>query len=142
MSSSPGGPNASGAYDLDGEATLFGFDPTPVHGSVVPRTRAWRVGGAVRTMAVFVLLAPFVAIVPPHAVWPIGALLTGGLLARRRYVERFSLRRLDGACPRCGRPLPSKPTRLRSPHPVPCPGCNHEINVRFPAASLQAIAAD
>ncbi len=142
MSDGVEGPDDTGAYGLDGEATLFGFEPTPVHAEILPRSRGWRVGGAARTMALFVVVAPFMAIFPPHAVWPIGALLTGGALARRRYIERFGLRKLEGACPKCGRELPSKPGMLRIPHPIACPGCNHEVSVRFPAQSLQRIAAD
>jgi len=123
---------ASATFDVDGEATLFGFDPVPVRARVTARTSAWRVGGAARTMAIFVVIAPFVAIVPPHAVWLIGALVTGAVLARRRYIERFTLESVDGACPKCGAALAVKPTRLRVPHPIPCDGCHHETTLRLP----------
>ena len=91
-------------------------------------------------MAIFVVVAPFAAIFPPHAVWPIGALLTGAFLARRRYVERFTLRDLDGTCPRCGSAFRVKPGRLRVPHPLPCEGCHHEPTVRIPEPVLEEIA--
>ena len=93
-------------------------------------------------MAIFVVVAPFAAIFPPHAVWPIGALLTGGVLARKRYVERFTVRDLSGACPKCGETFAVKSGRLLVPHPVPCPGCHHEASVRFPAESLSTIALE
>ncbi len=130
----------SDALDIDGEATLFGFAATPVRVTVTPRSRAWRVWGAVRTMALFLVVAPFVAIFPPHAVWPIGAVLTGAFLARRRYVERFGLRTLEGPCPRCGGALRVKPGRLLVPHPVPCEACHHEPSIRIPSEALDAIA--
>ena len=136
------GPDASGAWKVDGHASLFGFEKVAVQAAIQPRSRAWRVGGAARTMAIFVVVAPFVAIFPPHAVWPIGALLTGGLLARKRYVERFTVVSLSGTCPKCDKAFEVKSGRLLVPHPVPCPDCHHEASVRFPAESLEAIALD
>ena len=87
-------------FSANAEASLFGFDPSPLKVTILPRSRAWRVGGAARTFGVSAVIAPFVAIFPPHAVWPIGALMTGGFLARRRYVERFTLTSLEGGCPK------------------------------------------
>lgn len=134
------GDDAPGTFEAEAQATLFGFEPVPVRARVTARSSAWRVGGAVRTMALFAVVAPFAAIFPPHAVWPIGALATGGALARRRWIERFTLEAVDGVCPKCGRPLAVKPTRLRVPHPVPCDGCHHEVAVRLPADVLAANA--
>jgi Zn finger protein HypA/HybF involved in hydrogenase expression len=133
--------DANNGFELEGQATLFGFDPVPVHARIMPRTRAWRVGGAARTMAIFVVIAPIVMIMPPHAVWPIGALLTGGVLARKRFIERFTITRMSAKCPKCGGVLEVKPQRLRVPHPVPCDNCHHEANVRFPDGVLEEIAA-
>jgi hypothetical protein len=137
--SAPGG-NVPDTFVLEGEATLFGFDATPAAVTVTPRSRAWRIGGAVRTLAIFVVVAPFLAIFPPHAVWPIGTALTGAFLARRHYVERFTLRGLEGVCPKCGGPLSAKPGRLHLPHPVPCDACHHEASIHIPSDALEAIA--
>lgn len=134
-------PPADATFEADARATLFGFDDTPVRATIIARSRARRVGGAARTFAVFVVVAPFVAIFPPHAVWPIGALLTGAVLARRRYVERFTLVQVDGSCPRCGAPLSVKPGRLERPHALPCEGCNHEPSLRVPDEALIGWAA-
>lgn len=131
-----------GAFDVRAEATLFGFEPTPARAAIAARSRGWRVGGAARTFAVFVVVAPFVAIFPPHAVWLIGALLTGAVLARRRYVERFTLLDVDAACPKCGSPLAVKRTRLKVPHPLPCDACHHESALRLPEGTLEAHAVD
>jgi hypothetical protein len=135
------GTDPQGTFEIDGEATLFGFDPTPLHAKITARTKTWRMGGAARTMGLFLVIAPFLAIFPPHAVWPIGMLLTGGMLARRRYIERFTLQAVEGTCPKCGKPLVSKPTRLRTPHAIPCDECHFEPTLRFPAGALAQHAA-
>ena len=134
-------PDGSG-FTANAEASLFGFDPSPLRVTILPRSRGWRVGGAARTFGVFVVVAPFVAIFPPHAVWPIGALLTGGFLARRRYVERFTLTSLEGLCPKCGKGYSVKATRLRTPHALPCDGCHHESRLSLLDGTLQAHALD
>ncbi|MEM7415734.1 MAG: hypothetical protein AAF389_09585 [Gemmatimonadota bacterium] len=129
-------------FSVQAEATIFGFDPTPMMATITPRSRAWRVGGAARTMGVFAVIAPFVALFPPHAVWPIGALMTGGFLARRRYIERYTLESAEGDCPKCGHALRTKPMRLRSPHQLPCDACHHELILRLPDGALDAHEAD
>ncbi len=121
---------------LDAEATLFGFDPVPVQVWVLARSKGWRVGGAAGIMGAFVVIAPVAAIFPPHAVWPIGALLTGAALARRRYIERHTLQALEGSCPKCGKAFAVKPGRLSDPHHLPCDGCHHSAILRFPPGSL------
>ena len=117
---------------------LFGFDPAPVEVTLRQRNRAWRVGGAARTFGISVVVAPFVALLPPHAVWPIGALAVGGFLARRRLSERFTLLALEGACPKCGERIRTKRGRLRRPHPLPCDHCHHESTLRFPEGFPEA----
>lgn len=146
VSSTPSAPatagKARGTLHLDARATLFGFDEEPVQAEVIERSRAWRVGGAARIFAVFVVVAPFVAVFPPHAVWLIGALATGAVLARRRYVERYTLVSVEGRCPRCQTPLTAKKGRLKRPHPLPCEGCNHEPSLRVPDEALRRPASD
>lgn len=130
--------NDSGALVVDARATLFGFDDQPVRAEVIARSRGWRVGGAARTFVLFAVVAPFVAVFPPHAVWFLGALTAGGVMARRRYVERFTLVSVEGRCPKCGGKLTAKRGRLREPHPLPCEGCNHEPALRVPTDALVA----
>lgn len=119
-------------FVLDARARLFGFDDQPVRAEIIARGRGWRVGGAARIFGIFVVIAPFVAIIPPHAVWLIGSLFTGGVLARRRYVERFTLVGVEGPCPKCGSPIAVKAGRLKRPHPLPCEACHHEASLRLP----------
>ena len=131
-----------GAFDLEAHATLFGFEETPARATVIARGRGWRVGGAARTFGISVVIAPIVAIFPPHAVWLIGALLAGALLARRRYIERFTLVHVEGTCPRCGATLGVKSGRLEEPHPLPCEACHHESSLQMPPEALAARAAE
>lgn len=130
-------PGSSERFTVEGEALVFGFPATAVELSVRRRSASWRVGGAVRTLAIFLVAAPLAAIVPPHAPWAIGALATGGILARRRWRERFTLEGVDGPCPKCGAPLSVKAGRLRLPHPVACESCHHQSALRIPAECLE-----
>lgn len=136
------GPGAPDTFRTEAEAVLFGFDPTPAAATLRARARAWRVGGAARSVGIALLVAPAVAVVPPHAPWVIGALATGGILARRRWTELFTLVSIEGTCPKCGAGLAVKPGRLRSPHPLPCEGCHHESTLRIPAGVLDAHEAE
>lgn len=120
----------TGILRVPAQATLFGFEPTPAELVLLPRSRRWRTTGALRLGAIGVVLAPVVAILPPHAPWALGALALGGILARRRYRERFTVQGVEGVCPRCQARLNAQPGRLKDPHPVPCEGCHNEVAVR------------
>jgi hypothetical protein len=127
----PGGPIRTPA-----RVTLFGFEATQAVASIQPRGGRWRVGGAARTMGIFLVIAPVVAIIPPHAPWGIGALAAGVILARRRMIECFTLIDLDGTCPKCDQALRVKQTRLRTPHAITCEGCHHQASLKLPPETL------
>ncbi|MCH1570381.1 MAG: hypothetical protein L7S64_03490 [Longimicrobiales bacterium] len=129
-------------FEAIAEATLFGFDATPSEVRIRPRSRGWRVGGAVGTFVGVVAVASPLVVFPPHAVWLIGGLGTGAFLANRRYIERFTLLSAIGACPKCGHGFSLKNTRLRAPHPLPCEGCHHESTLQLPDGLLQKHALD
>jgi hypothetical protein len=122
--------------DVRATLELFGYEPTAATATLRPRTRSWRVGGAVRTMAIALVVAPVVTVIPPHAPWLIGVLAGGGLLARRRLNEHFTVEGVDGACPKCGAPVTASRGRLRSPHPVTCDACHFEPNLRVPEEAV------
>lgn len=134
-------PRTARTFDVEAEASLFGFDATPASATITPRTNAWRIGGAAAKFGGFAVIAPFVAVFPPHAVWLIGALLAGSFLARRHYVERFTLERVESSCPKCGAGISTRPTRLLTPHPLPCDGCHHSSILRLPEGTLEEHAA-
>lgn len=87
-------------------------------------------------MAVALLVAPVVGLIPPHAPWILGALGGGGFLARRRWTERFTVLDVEGHCPRCGEPVKATRGRLRTPHPVLCEACHYEASVEIPPEAL------
>ncbi|HBE00115.1 MAG TPA: hypothetical protein DC060_18195 [Gemmatimonadetes bacterium] len=135
-------PEFDGLIRTAARVTLFGFESTEAFASIQPRGRRWRVGGAARTMGIFLVIAPMMAIVPPHAPWLIGALTAGIILTRRRLIERFTLISLEGTCPKCDTTIDVKRTRLRIPHPLTCQSCHHQASLKVPAETLAAGLAD
>jgi hypothetical protein len=111
---------------------LFGFAPTQCVASLLPRTKAWRVGGAVGILVLFSVIASFAIFIPPHGVWTIGALTVAFILARKRWLERFTLHSVNGSCPKCKIRLSVKSGSLRCPHPIACDGCHHTGSLELP----------
>lgn len=106
---------------------LFGHASTPARLELHARDRAWRIRKSLLPLGLSLVVAPLVALLPPHAPWVVLALGIGGYLASRRWRERYTIRELDGECPRCGAGLDaSRGVRLRSPHPLACGSCGHE----------------
>lgn len=130
--------NETDRLHLAGEAILFGFPTTPAHLTVRQRPASWRMTGAALRMAVGLLIAAVVVVVPPHAPWLIGALAGGAIMARRRWIERYTLEAAEATCPKCGEPLKVSSGRLRTPHPVTCERCHHESALRIEAGALPA----
>lgn len=93
-------------------------------------------------MAITVVVAPVLAIVPPHAPWVLGALAIGTIFARRRWNERYTVVAVSATCPKCGAEIGGKTGRLRSPHPLPCEACHHESTLQLPEGVLAAHAPD
>jgi hypothetical protein len=129
-------PEPGGPIRIDARVTLFGFEATQAVASIQPRGTRWRLGGAARTMGIFLVIATVAAIVPPHAPWGIGALAAGVILARRRMIEHFTLIALEGTCPKCDEPLRVKRGRLRTPHGITCEGCHHQASLKLPPETL------
>jgi hypothetical protein len=89
-----------------------------------PRTRATR---ALLSLLGLWVLAPIVAIVPPHIPWALIAFLAGIYLAHRQWTGEYVVQRFEGACPRCATPLPlPRGSRIRLPHQMVCYSCHHE----------------
>lgn len=128
--------NGAGRFTVEGEAVLFGFPTQRAIMTIRKRPLGWRAGGAARTMAIFLPVALVVMIVPPHAPWAIGALASGAILARRRWMERFTLEKVQATCPKCGAQLDVKPGRLKTPHPATCEACHHESSLVVPEQFL------
>lgn len=136
MASSP--PSPHDTFETEARLTLFGFDDTPATVRIRPRSRAWRLGGAIRAQAIGLVLAPMVGLVPPHAPWALGALGGGFFLARRRWKHHFTVEAVSGRCPKCGAQVASGKGMLRTPHPVSCDGCHNEASLHVDPAVLEA----
>jgi len=119
-----------GPVTAEARVVLFGYPDTEAVARVHDRDALWRGSRAAVLLGVGVLLAPVVALVPPHAPWAIGALGVGAILARKKWRERRTLVELEGICPRCESPLRvERPTRMRDPHTFSCNTCHHEMEL-------------
>ncbi len=104
----------------------FGFPTQPASIEAVARAASWRASRALLAAAVALGVAPIVALVPPHFPWLIGAVVTGGVLARRRLTERYTVLSMTAVCPRCGAPVTTGPGRLTAERTVSCGSCNQD----------------
>jgi len=123
---------------LSGTLNLFGFPAEAAILDVVPRSLAWRGRRSAAFLAIGLILAPILGVVPPHAPWALGALAFGGFFGLRKWKERFTLFALRGLCPKCGGTMKvKKGTPLRTNLSVPCDGCHHDarLEVSFPDGS-------
>lgn len=119
---------------------LFGHDPEPARVVVFERSRGWRVRRAILFAAAGMTVAPFVALLPPHAPWALGALACGGFFAWRSLKSRFAVAELEARCPRCEAPVAVPAgSRLRQPHSIHCQACHHELVLRVDEAALPSI---
>ena len=120
-----------------GRIGLFGFEPVAASVTLFPRSLSWRTRRAVLFGVLGVAIAPVVALLPPHAVWLIGAVATGAYLAWRSFNTRYSVVALDGRCPKCNASLTLKAgIRLREPHPISCQDCSHELALTIDPGQL------
>lgn len=112
------------------QLALFGHAPTPVRLDLESRSFQWRLRRTLTALGTALLVAPVVFILPPHVPWALAALAAGAFIARRRWTERFTIRSLEGECPRCGAAImATEGERLRVPHTLSCEGCNHECTL-------------
>src|SRR5688500_2005000 len=107
--------------------SLRGHEPRPAVIEVVYRPPKERITRALLSLLGCWVLAPVVAIVPPHIPWALLAFAVGIYLAVRQWTGEYVARRVEGACPRCAAPLPLPPgSRIKLPHPMVCFHCHHE----------------
>jgi len=118
-----------GRVTLDGRLEAFGFEPTAVSIDAVARPRSWRTTRALLAAGLGLGVAPVVALVPPHIPWLLGALITGGVVAQRRFTERFTLRSMLASCPRCNQPVETEAGRLTEQRTVRCDACGQDLTL-------------
>ena len=104
---------------------------------LLPRSTAWRASRAGILTAAGILAAPVVFLLPPHAVWGMGSVITGLVLGGRKWAERYTLLELETQCPRCGHAVAVKgPTRFRNGSNLSCDGCHHSASLQVPESAL------
>lgn len=132
-------PSASGSAVVPAEARVFGHTPVEVELTLVPRSTGWRAGRAVGFLAAGAVLAPVLAVVPPHAPWAVAAGAGGLVLSLRKWGERFTLRGVQGRCPRCDAALGfDGSTPLRIPHSMSCDACGNAVALHVDKGGLPA----
>jgi hypothetical protein len=112
--------------ELTGELSAFGFETRRVTIDAIARPQSWRVTRALLAGGIAIGAAPIVFVIPPHFPWLIGALVTGGVLARRRLTEHYTVVSMTGACPRCGESVSTEPGRLSGDRTVRCGSCGQD----------------
>lgn len=106
----------------------FGAPSTSARVELIARPFSWRLTRALLAGAIGLGLAPVVAILPPHLPWAGAALIGGGVIARGRWAEHYTLRRVSGTCPRCSGTIEVEPQRrLRTPQTVTCAHCGETV---------------
>lgn len=125
-----GSPPQYAAAHLSPPARLvcFGAPPSPAHVDLIARPASWRTTRGLLAVAIGVGLAPVAALVPPHLPWAAASLLGGVVIARNRFRETYTLRGVEGTCPRCAAPIHLAPgRRLKAPESVSCNGCGETL---------------
>jgi hypothetical protein len=122
--------------------TYPGPEVTEARAVIIERSPQWRKTGALKQLAVW-LLIPIVVFIPPHFPWPLLLLAVGGMRAWGRWNEERTLVSLHGVCPKCGTEQDFTETgRMKRPHTVNCRSCRWELRVELrPPRSLQGATA-
>ena len=108
--------------------SCFGAAPTPARAELVERPASWRTTRALLALGIGVGIAPLAAIVPPHLPWAAAALIGGGVIARNRWREHYTLLSLAGTCPRCAGTIEQQPQRRLAAVPtVTCGHCGETV---------------
>ncbi len=116
----------------------FGAAPTAARVELLARSASWRTTRALLAAGIGVGVTPLVAIIPPHIPWAAAALIGGGVVARNRWQELYTLVHISGLCPRCGGAIDQSPgKRLASKPSVLCGHCGETVllEVDLPQAS-------
>jgi hypothetical protein len=109
--------------------TYPGPEATEAKARIVERSAQWRRSGALKGLALW-LLIPVVVFVPPHIPWVLIVLAVGAIRAWGRWNEHATLLSLRGPCPKCGTDQQFAETgRMKFPHKVTCASCRWDLQV-------------
>jgi hypothetical protein len=96
---------------------------------IVERSAQWRRSGALKQLAMWLLL-PVVAIIPPHIPWVLIVLALGAFRAWSRWNEHATLLSLHGPCPKCGFDQEyAELGPLKPRHKVNCRNCRWDLHL-------------
>ena len=110
---------------------VHGTETSQARARIVERSAQWRRSGALKALAIWLLL-PIVVFIPPHFPWVLIVLGIGAMRAWGRWNEHATLLALHGPCPHCGTEQDYTETgRMKFPHKVNCASCRWDLTVSF-----------
>jgi hypothetical protein len=108
-----------------------GTKATEARARIVERSKQWRNAGALKGLALW-LLIPIVVFIPPHIPWVLIVLAVGAVRAWGRWNEHATLLSLHGPCPNCGTDQEYRETGAMKPrHKVSCANCRWDLHLAF-----------
>lgn len=106
---------------------LRGHEAKPAEIQIEKRPRQTRMTRSILTLVGFLVLAPVVALIPPHIPWVLVALFMGGYLAWKQWAGEYIVHSFSGNCPRCDAELKIDPgSKVGLPLEMDCYSCHHK----------------
>jgi hypothetical protein len=125
-------PGTEARLRIDARLSLFGAESRAAVLDVTARPRSQRLTRTLVTAGGALLVAPLVALVPPHLPWALGALGFGAWRARGEWRGDYLLHAFAGSCPRCGAPLEVADRYITLPAALTCYGCHAQPMLTLP----------
>lgn len=121
------------------QLSLRGHEPKPADISLERRSRQTRMTKSVLSLVGFLILAPIVALIPPHIPWVILAVAAGFYFAYRQWTGEYVVHGFKGECPRCGNSLEIKPgSKIKLPMDMDCFQCHHQPTLEVDTRAVTA----
>lgn len=121
--------------EVPARLVFMGGQASEARARVLDRSGHWRRTQMLKDLALL-LLAPVVAIIPPHFPWPIVVLAVVAIRLFGHMREHRTLLSLHGPCPKCGTEQDfTELGRMGNPHKVTCAHCRWDLYVEVARAS-------
>jgi hypothetical protein len=113
--------------EVPARISFMGGAASVARARVLERSAAWRRSQTFKDLALL-LLAPVVALVPPHFPWPPVVVGVSLMRAFNHNREQRTLLWLSGPCPKCGEEQEYRELgRMSTPHHVTCAHCRWDL---------------